>query len=89
MLGQIFTQTYSLKKGIKKFGYKGLYYALAEFKQLNDRTCFRKIDLNKLTSQERRQAMKFLISLTEKRDGIIKVLACANGSIQQDCMNKE
>ena len=89
MLGQIFAQTYNFTKVINKFGSKLLDYVLAEVKQLHDRTCFRKIDLNKLTSQERRQAMKLLIFLTEKRDGIIKVLACANGSIQQDCMNKE
>ena len=82
MLGQIFSQTYSLTKVINQFGEKILYDALLEIKQLHDRTCFRPIDVNKITSQERRRSMEFLIFLTEKRDGRIKGQYCANGSIQ-------
>ena len=51
VLGQIFTQTYSLTKAIKKFGDKGFDAALAEVKQLHYRRYFRPIDLNNLTSQ--------------------------------------
>ena len=51
VLGQIFTQTYSLTKVIKKFGDKRFDAALAEVKQLHYRRYFRPIDLNNLTSQ--------------------------------------
>ena len=64
MLGHIFAQTYSLKKGINKFGDKGLDTALAEVKKPHDRTCSIKIDVSKLTSQERRRAMELLVFLT-------------------------
>ena len=74
---------------MNNFGDKGLNYALAEVKQLHYRTCFRPINMNKLTSQEHKWAMESLIFITEKRDGIIKERACANGIIHQDCIKKE
>ena len=89
VLGQIFSQTHNLKKGVKKFGDKVLNTTLAEGKQLNARTCFRPIDVKNLTSQEQKWAMESLIFLTDKCDGIIKGQTCANLSIQRDCMNKE
>ena len=81
VLGQIFSQTHNLKKGVKKFGDKVLNTTLAEGKQLNARTCFRPIDVKNLTSQEQKWAMESLIFLTEKRDGKIKGRACANAII--------
>ena len=56
VLGLIFAQTYSLIKGIKQFGDKGLVATLEEVNQLNGRTYFRPIDGNKLTSQEHRRS---------------------------------
>ena len=52
MLGQIFSQTYNLTKGVKKFVYKGSDFALAEFEELYYRLCFRTIIADKITSQE-------------------------------------
>ena len=52
VLGQIFDQAYNPTKVIKNFGNKGLNAALAEVKELHGITCFRPIDLNKLTNQE-------------------------------------
>ena len=37
VIDQIFSQTYSLTKGINNSGDKGLYSALSEVKQLHDR----------------------------------------------------
>ena len=45
--------------------------------------------MNKLTGQERKQDMESLIFLMDNCDGIIKVQACANGSIQKYWTNKE
>ena len=57
VLGQIFAQTYNLEKVINKFGDKGLNSVLAEVNKINDRTCFRPIDVKNLTSQERKRSM--------------------------------
>ena len=86
--GMSFVETYSLKKGLKKFGEKGHQAAYKEMKQLHDRVCFEPINPNALTPQERRKAMESLIFLTEKRDGKIKARACANGSVQRKWMDK-
>ena len=48
LLAEAFTQTYSLTRGIKKFGDKGKQAAIDEMKQLHDRACFRPIDINKM-----------------------------------------
>ena len=82
-------QTYSLTKGLKVFGDKGTEAAYKEMKQLHDRICFIPINVNGLTTSERKKAMETLTFLTEKRDGTIKARTCANGSIQRDYMTKE
>ena len=87
MIGQIFAQTYNLSKLIKKFGNKILNAALAEVKQIHDRTCFRKIDVKNLTSQESKQAMESLIFPRKNSDGRIKGRHLINGSIQRDNFN--
>ena len=57
ILGQIFAQTYNLEKLIKKFGDKVLNAALSKVKKPHDRTCFRQIDVNNLTSKEHKLAI--------------------------------
>ena len=51
VLGQIFSETYNLTKGINNFGDKELNYAFVEVKKPHDRTCFKTIDVNNLTIQ--------------------------------------
>ena len=51
-------ETYSLKKGLQKFGKKGHDAAHKEMKQLHDRICFRPIDPNKMSNEERKKAME-------------------------------
>ena len=82
-------QTYSLKKGLKKYKDKGYVAAFGEMKQLHDRICFRPIDPSTMTPEERKKAMETLIFLTEKRDGRIKARTVANGSVQRKWMTKE
>ena len=64
-------QTFSLNKGIKKFGSKGKQAAYKEMKQLHDRVVFTPIKVEKLTKLEKQRAMESLIFLTKKRDGKI------------------
>ena len=90
VLGKIFSfvQTYTLNKGIKKFGDRGYEAAYKEVEQLHKRMVFEPIDVNTLTPQERKRALESLIFLVEKRDGRIKARACANGSKQREWMAK-
>ena len=76
-------QTYSLNKGIQRFGKKGRDAAFEEMKQLNDREVFETIDVSKLSVKEKRQALESLIFLVEKKDNKIKGRTCANGSVKR------
>jgi hypothetical protein len=71
-VGHQFLSTYSLNKGIYKFGEKGQQAAHAEMKQLKDQICFIPIDQTILNATERKRALESLIFLTEKKDGTIK-----------------
>ena len=84
-----FAETYSLNKGLKKFGERGYEAALNEMKQLHERGVFAPRDIKTLTQQERRRAMESLIFLAEKRDGTVKGRTCANGSTQREYISKE
>ena len=84
-----FVQSYSLMKGLKKFGQKGREAAYKEMKQLHERVVFKPIKVAELTDQEKRRAMESLIFLVEKRDGTIKGRTCANGSTQREYMDRD
>jgi hypothetical protein len=84
-----FIQTYSLNKGLKKFGDRGKEAAHKEMKQLHDRVVFEPIRTAKMTALERKRAMESLIFLTEKQDGTIKARTCANGSSQRAYIPRE
>jgi hypothetical protein len=72
-----FAQTYTLGKGLKKFGQKGRQAAFKEMKHLHDRMVFKPIRVEELlTTPEKRRAMESLIFLVEKRDGTIKGRTC-------------
>ena len=84
-----FIQTYSLNKGLQKFGEKGRLAALKEMKQLHDHRVWEPIRFDEMTKRERKQAMESLVFLTEKRDKTIKAQTCANGSRQRPYTPKE
>jgi hypothetical protein len=84
-----FIQTYSLKKGIEKFGTKGKEAAHKEMQQLHDRTVFVPIKITEMKAQERKRAMESLIFLVEKHDGSVKACTCANGSTQRAYIPRE
>jgi hypothetical protein len=87
--GNQFVVTYSLNKGIKQFGEAGRSSVLKEMKQLYERKYFTTLKIKSLTPTERKRALESLVFLTEKKDGTIKARHCANGSPQQDWMNRE
>lgn len=84
-----FTQSYSLKKGLKMFGDKAKQAVNKEMKQLHNRAVFKPIHVHEMTQLERKRAMESLIFLVEKRDGRIKARTCANGSTQRSYISKD
>ena len=58
-------------------------------KQLHDRICFRPINTNSLTPEERKRALESLLFLVEKKSGEVKARTVANGSAQRIWMDKE
>ena len=89
IMEKVFVVTYSLKKGIAKFGKRGTDAAESEMNQLHSREAWKPLDVNTLTKEERRSAMESLMFLTEKRDGRVKARTCADGRKQRDWMSKE
>ena len=65
-------QQYALKKGLQKFGDKGIDSVTKELDQLHQRTCFSPVDVSTMTQEEQLKAMVAIMLLTEKRDGTIK-----------------
>ena len=74
-----YAQQYLLHEGLKRFGDKGRAAVSKEVKQMHDRTCFRPIDINEMSPEEKKKAQVALIFLTEKRDGTIKAREVYNG----------
>ena len=84
-----FVETYSLKKGLIKFGRRGEEAAYGEMKQLHEREVFKPVHPSRLTPNERKKILESLIFLVEKRDGKVKARTCANGSVQRAWMGKD
>ncbi|KAI2506113.1 Reverse transcriptase (RNA-dependent DNA polymerase) [Fragilaria crotonensis] len=86
-----FVQSYSLMRGLKKFGNKGREAAYKEMKQLHERVVFKPIKVAELTEQERQRAMESLIfswkSGTQRRD--IMTADIPNAFVQTDIDKKE
>jgi hypothetical protein len=87
--GHQFFVTYSLKKGIDKFGDAGKDAALKEMKQLHNRECFKPIDFNTMNEIEQKRALESLIFITQKKNGTVKARHCANGNPQRNWIDRE
>lgn len=81
--------TYSLKKGIEKFGRKGEEAIAKEINQQIERKCFVPVKVEDITRQERNNAIGSLAFLVEKHDGTVKARHCANGAEQRAQIRKE
>jgi hypothetical protein len=74
---------------MKKFREKGHQATQKEMKQLHECIVFKPILTEELTSIEKQLAMESLIFLTEKKDGRTKAKTCANGSTQQNYVDRD
>ena len=80
---------FTMERGIKEYGEKGVQAVAKEMKQLHDREVLEPKDPNEMTREERRRALRYLMFLTKKRCGRIKGRGCADGRSQRDYTMKE
>ena len=62
------------RERIKDLKGKGEKSVHKEMKQLNDRTCYLPLKVNKITTEEKVKAQNAIVLLTEKRDRTIKAI---------------
>jgi hypothetical protein len=86
--GFIMTQM-TAKAGIKKHGQVAIDALMKEFQQLNDKSVFKGLDASKLSQKDKRQALKAINLIKEKRCGKIKGRTVANGRPQRELFTKE
>jgi len=78
--GTVFlTEQMSLKHGLKMFGESGADAVVAELKQLDYRSVLLPKHNHQLSTQEKRDALCYLMYLKQKRSGHIKARGCADG----------
>lgn len=80
---------YSLKKGLREFGEDGVEAVLKELKQLHVRKVIAPVKGDKLSREERRAALAYLMFLKKKRCGTVKGRGCADGRKQRATTTKE
>ena len=67
-----FGQQQILQKGLEMFKEKGHAAAMKEFDRLHKRMCFTPLDINDLTTSEKKKAMESMMLLTEEKDKTVK-----------------
>ncbi len=75
-----FTQSYSLKAGLKKFGEVGKTAAVTELTQLHTYETYHPVHAKPLSPAEQKQALSSLMNIVEKHDGRVRPQAVADGS---------
>jgi hypothetical protein len=80
---------HSVKKGLKAFWDHGTQALLKELRQLHDRQVVEPKGPDKITRQQRHDALRYLMFLKKKRCGTIKARGCANGRKQREYTSKE
>ena len=78
----------SIQKGIKLFGDKAVFAIVDEYKQLDDLQVFMPLDGNKLTGDQRKNALNAIDLIKEKRCCKIKGRTVADGRKQRDLFIK-
>ena len=86
--GLIFNQM-SAKVGLKKHGERAWKALLKELKQLKDLDVFKAVHASSLTDKQKREALREITVLKEKRDNTLKSRTCADGRSQRGRYPKE
>ena len=87
--GVLETPQMSLKAGLRTFGDDGMKAVEKEMHQLHDCDVMKPIHKNCLTTEQRREALAYLMFLKHKRCGKIKGRGCADGCKQRAYITKE
>jgi hypothetical protein len=80
---------HNMKEGIELFGDDGVNAVLKELKQLHDRQVIEPKGPSKLSREEKKAALQYLMFLKKKRNGTIKGRGCADGRKQRAYTAKE
>jgi len=83
MLNQV-----GIREGIRKFREDGNDALLKELNQLHERNSLLPKKKEDMTYDERKRALRYLMFLKEKRDGMIKVRGCSAGRSQREYTTK-
>jgi hypothetical protein len=86
--GLVLTQM-SAAAGIKLFGEPAKQAMLKEFKQLDDKQVFTPRHAHELTPEQKKEALRAVNLIKEKRTGDLKGRTCADGSKQRGKYSKE
>jgi len=84
----IFNQMHA-SEGIKRFKEKAVAAMFKEYKQLDDMQVVVRVAHDKLTDEQKRNALNAVNLIKEKRCGKIKGRTCANGSTQRAYVPRE
>ena len=83
-------RSHGSQKRLKIFGDAGVEAVLKELTQLHaDRRVLKPKEASKLSNEERKESLQYLMFLEEKRNGSIKGRRCADGRKQRLHMTKE
>lgn len=82
LVGTLLTK-YEMKRGLRECRKQGDDTANAEMRQLHKLKVLRPKPSSSLSSQDRHDALKYLVFLKRKRDGRVKGHGCADGRKQQ------
>ena len=78
-----------MKTGLRLFGDAGNQAVKSEMGQLHKRTVMKPRYSKDLTTEQRREALAYLMFLKQKRCGTIKARGCADGRKQRDKITKQ
>jgi len=79
----------SAKAGLKKHGERAWKAPLEEVRQLNDLNVFKAVHASTLTEKQKREALREISVLKEKRDEELKGRTCTDGRSQRGQYTKE
>ena len=83
IVGVIFSQNFSLKKGLELFGEKADAAVHKELSQIHKMDTYEPLHKSDLSFEDRKKALALLMFITEKRNGDIKARKVADGSKQR------
>jgi hypothetical protein len=88
IVGHMMTQM-TANAGIRKHGGKAITALLEEFCQLDDKSVFKPLHAKELTTRQKKDALRAINLIKEKRCGRIKGRTCADGRPQRGLYTKE